>query len=513
MRAAIVKAAGLLGVCLLVSLLLGTLLLDRPVTFAIDQLANHHYHHGQGLRQRLAAALINTGIASDWAHTSGVPVQVAPFPLLLSAANPDNHFPYQAYSLAGTPLLSEPGQFLTPAGTRDVRVGSVAEMSSAIASAVPGDVITLAPGIYDIADHTVVMGSAGLPALPIYLRADVFGEVLIRLDTLVGFEVSAPFWVIENLRIRGNCKDDSHCEHAFHVVGEGGSFTLRNSEMVNFNAPLKVNMQTVDGNDRYPDGGLVEYNNFYNEAPRNTDNPVTLLNINSADDWVVRGNYIADFAKNGGDHTSYAAFFKGNSRKGIFERNLVICEHRLPADEGIRVGLSFGGGGTAQEFCREGSCAVENSESVMRNNIIMNCSRDVGIYLNRAAQANIHHNLLYNNLGIDVRFETSSARITNNIISGRIRDRDNGRSIREGNIIARDCLDSSRFDCEFSDIYRAPGQVDFRLKSTANRLGMGVGPTQPLTEDFCGHTRPSEVMVGPVQYPRGLDCLAQPAAD
>ena len=65
MRAAIVKAAGLLGVCLLVSLLLGTLLLDRPVTFAIDQLANHHYHHGQGLRQRLAAALINTGIASD----------------------------------------------------------------------------------------------------------------------------------------------------------------------------------------------------------------------------------------------------------------------------------------------------------------------------------------------------------------------------------------------------------------------------------------------------------------
>jgi hypothetical protein len=33
----------------------------------------------------------------------------------------------------------------------------------------------------------------------------------------------------------------------------------------------------------YADYGLLEYNSFYNERPRDTGNPVTLLNIDTAD--------------------------------------------------------------------------------------------------------------------------------------------------------------------------------------------------------------------------------------
>jgi hypothetical protein len=120
------------------------------------------------------------------------------------------------------------------------------------------------------------------------------------------------------------------------------------------------------------------------------------------------------------------------------------CEHRLAANEGIRVGLSFGGGGTGVRFCRQQDCAVDFSGGIMRKNIIMNCSRDAGIYLNKAAQTKIYHKLLYNNLGMDVRFETSSAGIDNNIISGRVRDRDRGRSQQTNNIIVLDCLGSNR---------------------------------------------------------------------
>jgi high frequency lysogenization protein len=42
--------------------------------------------------------------------------------------------------------------------------------------------------------------------------------------------------------------------------------------------------------------------------------------------WQLRGNFIHDHAKGEGNGVSYAAFLKGNSRDGLIERNLVICE-------------------------------------------------------------------------------------------------------------------------------------------------------------------------------------------
>jgi hypothetical protein len=67
----------------------------------------------------------------------------------------------------------------------------------------------------------------------------------------------------------------------------------------------------------------------------------------------------------------------------------------------------------------------------------MNCTTDVGIYLNRSANTLIHNNLIYNTTGIDVRFPTSSATIYNNIIDGRIKDRDGGSHKETNNITER----------------------------------------------------------------------------
>lgn len=493
-----------LSTCLIIAV---ALLLDRPPIFALNQAANHFSNKGDGLPRQLASLLIRCGIAQDWSELEEGALQVTRYPLLRSAANSHNTYPYQTYNSEGQPQGLKPGYFRPPPESRIVSVSTTQEIIKAIKQAIPGDIITITPGDYNFKARSIAVRAAGSANQPIYVRAEHFGTVRFDMDTLEGFHVQAPFWVFENLSIQGTCEKDSQCEHAFHVIGKGQSFTLRNSEVFNFNAPVKVNLQPIGGEDYYADYGLLEYDSFFNEHPRQTGNPVTLLNINTADGWVVRGNYIADFAKNSGNRVSYGAFMKGNGRGGIFERNLVICEHRLPADQGIRVGLSFGGGGTGQRYCKQGSCATEHIQGTMRNNIIMNCSRDVGIYLNRAYGSQIYHNLLYNNLGIDVRFESSSAQINNNIISGRIKNRDGGHSTAAGNIITRACVGSSRSGCELDQIYQAPERADFRLTGLDNPLWETVEGFSTVGEDICGHPLPEEANPGPIQYINGMDCL------
>jgi hypothetical protein len=481
--------------------------LDRPPGFALNQAANHFYRKSSGPPKQLAGLLISSGIADDWsqpesAYPSGTQRRTPIF-----TARADVAFPYQTYTNGLLPQGLEPGGFFPSAGSRYVGVSNVAELSAAIHAAQPGDIITLETGVYDISARSIPVRAPGQPEHPVYVRARQFGSVQLNMNTLEGFHVMAPYWVFENLSIRGTCKSDRNCEHAFHVVGKGHSFTLRNSEITDFNAPIKVNFQRHKDQPYYPDYGLLEYNNFYNNRPRSTGNSVTLLNIDSADSWVVRGNYIADFAKSGSDRISYGAFIKGNSRLGTFERNLVICEHQLLADEGVRIGLSFGGGGSATAICKQQNCTTEHTGGIMRNNIILNCSRDVGIYLNRAAGTQVYHNLLYNSLGIDSRFPTSSAYISNNIISGRVRNRDGGSSRLSGNVIVRGCIGPSLADCDLTTFYQAAKIGDLRLKRLEHGILEPVPNSLEITQDFCGSRVSGDVVVGPIQYQHGLSCL------
>jgi len=389
-------------------------------------------------------------------------------------------------------------------------VGNAKELLRAIKNVAPGDVISLLPGRYHLSGRSIPITIPGSSIKPIYLRSPRLGDAILEMDTLEGFHVTAPFWVFENLEIHGSCAKDTHCEHAFHVVGKGASFTLRNSKLLDFNASIKVNGYKDDNGGHYPDNGLLEYNLFANTRARKTENPVTLLNINSVNNWMVRANFIADFAKNGSNHTSYGAFMKGGGRDGVFERNLVICENRLSPDRGIRIGLSFGGGGTGAEFCRNGDCSSEHSNGIMRNNVILNCSRDVGIYINKGSNSQIYSNLLHNTLGIDVRFPTSSATVKNNIISGRVKARDGGIVHAQNNIIDRHCMGQHRSHCSFDEIYAAPDEADLRLNSITGSIwekGEWVEGVEGVVDDFCGNTRTRPTDIGPIQYSFGLKCL------
>jgi hypothetical protein len=265
----------------------------------------------------------------------------------------------------------------------------------------------------------------------------------------------------------------------------------------------------------FPNDVLVEDNILLDTAPRTGDAPVTPIDVVGGRGWVVRGNFIADFGKAGGDQVSYGAFLKGNSSDGILEHNLVMCEWKTHG--GVRIGLSLGGGGTGAGLCDQGSCATEHRHGIIRSNIVANCPQDVGIYLNQANETKILNNTLFNTNGIDVRFPASSAQITGNIISGGVRSRD-GASFTAGSnlLFGRDTSmieqkglawlrekifgGSGQFDrlpAGWVDWLAGRGDMDaiFENARAGNfTLRPGVenettSPSREVADDFCGFPR------------------------
>jgi parallel beta-helix repeat protein len=337
---------------------------------------------------------------------------------------------------------------------RTIYVNSTKELLSAIKNALPGDDIIIAAGIYRIKQRQIYLQTMGTGELPIRLRAVTFGEVQLELDTLEGLVMTGDYWLIENLKIKGVCAVDQQCEHAIHIVG-AQHLIVRNNELVNFNSTVKANTGRKKNRRYYPDNILFEHNNIYNEHSRQTNTSVTLLDVVAGSNWVVRKNFIANNSKHGSDYVSYGLFLKGNGENGLIEKNIVDCEWSLPDDGHVRIGISIGGGGTGEQYCRGGSCPVEYSDGVIENNLVVNCSQDVGIYLNKASKTTVIHNTLLNSLGLDVRFPESSATVINNVVSGKIRARDDGIIIKNDNVE----LDKTDFNSTLSVISQSTSDL------------------------------------------------------
>lgn len=362
----------------------------------------------------------------------------------------------------------------------------------AIRQAEPGDVITLGPGIYRMTQK-ISVNRSGTRASRILVRARKLGDVLIQSNTAELFKVSAPYWTFANLEIEGVCASHSRCDHAFHIVAQAHSTTVQNNSLRNLNAAIKGNGENVDGIHTFPDDVRIIGNKFYNTVPRDTGHPTTPIDVVGGRRWKITGNYIADFGKENPHSVSYGAFLKGHSKEGVFEGNLVVCALRHSSN--IRVGLSFGDGGS--HACGGKRCAIEHTHGTMRNNIVMNCN-DVGIYLSKAKDSKIYHNLLYNTGGIDVRYNTSTADIANNILSGSIRDR-NGATHRESNNLVGATV------ADFYEWFIDPGAGDFALQDGAAIIGQAL-PLGTVTDDFCFSADRTRKDLGPFEHGSGMDC-------
>jgi hypothetical protein len=300
-----------------------------------------------------------------------------------------------------------------------VLVASAIEAVRALQAAQPGDLITFTPGTYHFSGESITLARAGTSASRIVVRADQPGTVFVEFAMTEGFVVTEPYWTFENLNIRGVCARHAGCEHAFHVVSRGSHFEARNNTVTDFNAHFKIN----GAQGRFPDYGVIEGNTLSNTGIRETDSSVTPIDLVAASGWRISGNSISDFVKAGSDRVSYGAFAKGGGTGNVFEGNLVICEHLLRHAAGQRVGISLGGGGTGEAYCRDARCITEQERGVVRSNLIMACSDD-GVYLNRAAASQVRHNTLLDTGGISARYAESGAEVQGNLVDGAIRARD-----------------------------------------------------------------------------------------
>lgn len=379
-----------------------------------------------------------------------------------------------------------------------VPVDSAQSLRTAIQNAQPGDDIVIAPGRYVFTDNLSTT-TAGTAVAPIRVRAPEPGTAELAFDVqpyAEGFRVSTPHWHFEDLVIIGECASHSACEHAFHLYGNADHAVIRNNRLIDFNAQIKSNGSMVGVAMAWPDDVLVEGNWFQDTSMRNTANPVTKIDVVGGRRWIVRGNTLIDFGKGGGNGISYGAFLKGNSRDGLFERNLVVCQRHFSG--GIRLGLSLGGGGTSPNaICEDASCTPEHQNGTLRNNVIVHCN-DVGIYLNSASNTQVSNNTLYVTSGIDVRFGHSSAVIENNLLSGRIRNRDGGSHTAAGNL-------AEVSTTQFGHWFVEPAAADFRYRDARPLHGQGVNTTP--TDDFCGRARATgPADIGAVAYRDGEPC-------
>src|SRR5262245_48241253 len=309
---------------------------------------------------------------------------------------------------------------VTPgADGQSILVATEDDLFTALDRAQSGDVITLLPGVYRFDTRTLQVNRAGTKEAPIVVRAAALGTVRLEFALLEGFLIAAPYWRFENLSIRGVCVRHDDCEHAFHVVGAAEGIVIRNCDVRDFNAHVKINGHQK----RFPDGGRIEANTFGNGAPRHTGTPVTPIDLVGASGWRIERNLIFDFVKDGDDYTSYGAFAKGGGDDNAFRANIVLCEHRLRGTRGRRVGLSFGGGGTDPAACRDERCLVEHDRGLLEDNLIVSCSDD-GVYLNRASRTRLLHNTLIDTAGIAARYPETTGDAVGNLVDGPLRIRD-----------------------------------------------------------------------------------------
>ncbi|OLQ75518.1 hypothetical protein BIT28_23085 [Photobacterium proteolyticum] len=356
----------------------------------------------------------------------------------------------------------------------------------ALKNVLPGQQIILGNGTYRIHSKRLrTTNTTPTKRQPISLRALEPGKATIELDSLEGLYLNQPYWRISGLRFIGKCINQSRCEHAIHVVGNASHTLIEHNEFIDFNAAIKVNRDR----EAFPDHGIIRHNHFFFTVPRKVDNPVTPINVDHGNNWLISRNIIRDFIKLGGNQISYGAFIKGGATQGTIENNLVICNSTSQQFPGYRIGLSLGGGGMAQQH-RRGESDTETTGAVVRNNIVTRCN-DAGIYINKGRQSTVSNNALYDTQGIDIRYPQSNAYIANNILSGNIKQRDRGQAESEANLISARRFWFGKEDIESWFLSPKNGNFSIQTEQISQQLHSGAKPYQLLPDhenkDFCGN--------------------------
>lgn len=324
-----------------------------------------------------------------------------------------------------------------PTPTTTTHVSTVPELIDALNNALGDSEIIIEAGVYRLTRNKIMLSRKSDNIGTSVLKAEVAGTVTLQLDSSEGLYIGEPNWIIENLIFEGVCDFDSYCDHAIHLVGYADNVVIQNNRFHNFNAAIKANglVTRTETKREFPDNIKVLNNTFSNQWIRDTSVSVTPIDVVGGNYWLVKGNFIADFAKRRGNQVTYGVFLKGAGTNGMITDNIVACEWQVPHYSALdtRIGISLGGGGSDPSLCQIDGCPYEHKDGTLKSNVIINCQNDVGIYLNRASSTSVVENTILNTFGIDARFSETSGRASANQFQGKIRNRDGATLVFEGN--------------------------------------------------------------------------------
>lgn len=287
-----------------------------------------------------------------------------------------------------------------------VRVSTFPALLAACQSAVPGDLIEIAKGVYTIDGKTriaidnrpgpvLVRGETGDPADVIIQGKGQDDEQVQMIFDLT----DSPRWTFQDLTTRNSYY------HGFKFNADSSDCVLRHVVMRD-HGESGVKGTSDPDKGRYPDRLTVENCDIGFTTDRGgTRTVVEGIDGVGVNGWHIVGNHFLNVRHPGS--VAYAVFTKGNSADTVIENNRF---------DNCDIGASFGGGGTGVPFFRDHDTRFEHRGGVIRNNRIVGCS-DAGIYLNKACDARVYGNQLIDCvLGIALRFPQTTAWVYDNTV-------------------------------------------------------------------------------------------------
>ena len=378
-----------------------------------------------------------------------------------------------------------------PAQAAEINVSTPDEVLNALGQANAGDIIRVAPGVYEFSD-AIHLDSAGSPTQPIQLIGDGdVGDVEFRINGSLGFSIAGQDYVVAGIWLR--CQG-SQCTGArgISLWGSARRVTIRGCRTTDFSQHVKgwITNDTLDA----PEDITIAGNEAYNTATYNGSSNV--LNLNGGARWRVVGNYVHDYGNAG---INYGIYLKGATTESVMERNLVAGNYDRAAGSGAMVGISFGGGRMGTKWCAadntgSGGCICEDYDGIARNNIVINTS-DAALHVNSACGSKFLNNIVYNSatmLRIQSFEGVGDIEVRNNVLDGGLPSLNN--VVASGNIT----------NADFAALYNNADALDLSAGVGAGALAASA-PLPGVVADYCGVTRSNTPSRGAIEMPAACD--------
>lgn len=382
-----------------------------------------------------------------------------------------------------------------PVQAQEILVSTADEVRNALAQANPGDIIRVAPGVYEFSSSLNLDGG-GTPTQPVQLIGDgALGDVEFRITGSLGFSVRGHDYVIEGIWV--SCQG-GQCSSArgYSLWGSARRITIRGGRTTNFMHHIKgwIANGTLDA----PEDVTIAGNEAYNTSA--FGGRTNVYNLDGGTRWRVVGNFVHDY---GSGPINYGIFLKGATTQSVIERNLVAGNYDRGTSNGAVVGISFGGGRMGVQWCAAGNqgaggCTCEDFGGIARNNIVLNVS-DAALHVNSACGSKFLNNIVYNSatmLQIQSFEGTGDIEVRNSVLNGGLGPRPN--LVTSNNIT----------NADFAALYSDASALDFSAGAGAGALAINA-PLPEVATDYCGTARSSTPSRGAIEMPAACDVAAR----